>query len=213
MPIPIDWHPHIGDPTVIGWVITVAYFVVAFLSYRTGLAVKRADSGIAKTKNAVMWFGLAAMLLALGVNKQLDLQTLLIHSGRQIARSHGWYDMRREVQFYFVMGLTISGAILIGVLLWLTRGDWIAYWPLLLGVVLLVSFVLIRAASFDHVDYLLSKWRTIGPIRMKYVVELSGILILGAGAVASGGRKAGSGKLDREGCKRMIFGEEKRQPR
>ena len=183
MALPVDWYPHIGDPTLIGWVITVAYFCVTFRCYRAGLAAKAADSGAGKTKKAVVWFGLAAVLLALGINKQLDLQTLVIHSGREIARSNGWYGMRREIQFCFVFGLAISAMILVGVLFWLTRGGWIAYWAVLVGVVILVSFVLIRAASFDHVDYLLSRWRTIGPFRMKYVVELAGVLIVGLGAL------------------------------
>lgn len=183
MAFPLEWHPHIGDPTVIGWTITVAYFIVTFLCYRAGLVAKEADSGIFKTKNAVVWFGLAAILLTLGINKQLDLQTLVINSGREIAKSNDWYGIRREVQFYFVMGLAVSGIILIGVLFWLTKGEWLAYWPILVGVVMLVSFVLIRASSFDHVDYLLSRWRTIGPFQMKYVVELAGLLIIGLGAL------------------------------
>jgi len=190
----IDWHPHIGDPTVIGWVITVAYFVVTFLCYRAGLAAKGSDRAIPKTKNVLIWFLLAAVLLALGINKQLDLQTPFIALGRRMALSNGWYGVRREFQLYFVMVLAGFAVIWVVVLFWATRREWRAYWPVLLGAVLLVPFMLIRAASFDHVDYLLSRWRTIGPIRMKYVVELAGILILGAGAVASGGRKKSSVK-------------------
>jgi hypothetical protein len=44
----IHWHPHVGDPTAIGWTITIAYFVVAFLCYRAGLSAKPADSSIDK---------------------------------------------------------------------------------------------------------------------------------------------------------------------
>ncbi len=40
MALPIEWHPHIGDPTVIGWTITIAYFAVTFLCYQAGLRGK-----------------------------------------------------------------------------------------------------------------------------------------------------------------------------
>ncbi len=182
MGVPIDWHPHIGDPTVIGWTITVAYFVVTFLCYRAGLAVKRSFSDPGNRRDRIVWFGLAGVLLALGINKQLDLQTLVIHTGRKVALLNGWHDFGREIQLYFVLGLAFSGVILVGVLFWLSHGGWKQYWPVLLGSVMLMTFVLIRAASFDHVDYLLSQWRTVGSIRMKYVLELLGILIVGVGA-------------------------------
>ena len=49
------------------------------------------------------------------------------------------------------------------------------------GLLVIVLFVLIRAASFNHVDYLLSKWRIIGPFKMKYLAELGGSSLLGEG--------------------------------
>jgi hypothetical protein len=60
---------------------------------------------------------------------------------------------------------------------------WRQYWLVLSGLLFIVLFVLIRAASFNHVDYLLSKWRIIGPFKMKYVVELGGIFLVGVGAL------------------------------
>jgi hypothetical protein len=62
MPL-IDWYPHIGDPSVIGWTITVAYFVVTFLCYRAGLAARAAGSDVQKNSNSIVWFGLGAVLL------------------------------------------------------------------------------------------------------------------------------------------------------
>ena len=49
--------------------------------------------------------------------------------------------------------------------------------------VLLVSFVLIRAASFHHVDLLLRA----GPVRLNWVLELGGIGLI---ALTSGSRSA-----------------------
>jgi len=62
-------------------------------------------------------------------------------------------------------------------------------------VAFLVSFVVIRAASFQHVDYLISKWSMIGPFRMKYIVELGSILIVGLGTVQSLHRTCQAGQV------------------
>jgi hypothetical protein len=39
----------------------------------------------------------------------------------------------------------------------------------------------LRTASFNDIDSPLSQWRVIGPLRMKYVVELGGVLMVVAG--------------------------------
>jgi len=67
--------------------------------------------------------------------------------------------------------------------MWRLKGCRRQYWLILSGLLFIGLFVLIRAASFNHVDYLLSKWRIIGPFKMKYVAELGGILLVGAGAL------------------------------
>ena len=121
----------------------------------------------------------------LGINKQLDLQTLLTVLGRDIAQANGLYESRREIQLIFVILFALFCFSLLVALSWWLRGCWRRYWMPLLGVALLVSFVVIRAASFQHVDYLISKWRVIGPFRMKYIGELGGIHIVGLGSVQS----------------------------
>jgi hypothetical protein len=105
--------------------------------------------------------------------------------GREIARANGLYESRREIQLIFVILFTLFCFSSLVALLWWLRDCWRWYLIPLLGVALLVSFVVIRAASFHHVDCLISKWRIIGPFRMKYIGELGGILIVGLGAVQS----------------------------
>ena len=51
----------------------------------------------------MLWFGLSILLLVLGINKQLDLQTLLTALGREIAQENGLYESRREIQLIFVI--------------------------------------------------------------------------------------------------------------
>ena len=179
----INWRPGIGDPTLIGWTITLAYFIMAFLCWWTGLAEKKNVPNTRRAGVYILWFGLAALLFVLGLNKQLDLQTLLTSLGREIAKANGWYDMRREVQRVFIILIAIFSFLSLSAMIWQLRSYSRKYWLVLLGLSIIIIFVVIRAASFNHVDYLLSKWRIIGPFKMKYVVELGGILILGAGIV------------------------------
>ena len=54
----------------------------------------------------------------------------------------------------------------------------------------------------NHVDYLLSKWSVIGPFRMKYVVELGGIIFIASAAILKlRGNMTGSG--ERWGARRL----------
>ncbi len=173
----------IGDPTLIGWTITLAYFIVTFLCFWSGSAEKKNVLDANRSWGHILWFGLAILLFVLGLNKQLDLQTLMISLGGGIAKANGWYDMRRDVQRVFIILIATFSLFSLFAMTWWLRGCWKKYWLLLFGLILITLFVLIRAASFNHVDYLLSRWRVIGPFKMKYIVELGGILIIGAGAV------------------------------
>ena len=180
-----NWYQRMGDPTVAGWAITIAYFIVALLCWRAGLKEKTITVNIQKPERHAVWFGLSILLLVLWINKQLDLQSLLISLGREIAQANGLYESRREIQLIFIILFALFCFSSLVALSWWLRDYWRRYWIAILGVAFLVSFVVIRAASFQHVDYLISKWSIIGPFRMKYIVELGGILIVGLGAVQS----------------------------
>jgi hypothetical protein len=178
-----DYWQRVGDPTIIGWTITIAYFIAAFLCWRTGRIERENNLGTRNSHSYFLWFGLLILLILLGINKQLDLQTLLTSLGREISMTQGWYGKRREVQFVFTGFLGLFGLLSIGVFIWWLRNRFWEFWLIILGLVLLFSFIFIRAASFNHVNYLLNKWSVIGPFRMKYFVELGGIVLLGFGAI------------------------------
>ena len=50
-------------------------------------------------------------MAALGINKQLDLQSLLIQIARARAIDGGWYDNRRRYQMEFIVVVTLLGLI------------------------------------------------------------------------------------------------------
>jgi len=135
----------------------------------------------------MLWFCLAGLMSILGINKQLDLlQTVTVLTIRGIEIENGWSDSGRlEFQIAFVVLVAVVALVLFIGLLWRIRKSWQRYWLALLGLAFVIGFLAIRTASFNDVDYPLSQWRVIGHVRMKYLVELGGVLMVGAGAYYS----------------------------
>lgn len=196
----LRWTPGIGDPTVTGWLTVLAYVAAAWLCLRAMMAEKAGSprpsietirallrvlskngrSPPAPAKRSAIWLTLAAILAFLGLNKQLDLQTLLTEIGRIVLSHGGFYGQRRLLQTAFVLGFGLAGLALLLSLFRMARGPLRDFRTPFFGVTLIVAFVLTRAASFHHVDSLLG-----GPSLGSYVnffFELTGIVLIGASA-------------------------------
>jgi hypothetical protein len=170
-PIPF-FAPH--DTGTAAWVIVAAY-VVALL-----LAVRAARGG-GTARERKFWWIAALVLLALGFNKQLDLQTDLTAIGRGMARQEGWYGDRRMVQ---LLMMAIGGCIARAVGAWLLRLTKCAHASVRLGLAGLLAlgvFVTLRAASFHHVDVALGT--RVGGTKLHILLELGGIVVVAAGAL------------------------------
>jgi hypothetical protein len=162
------------DPTLFAWCITAAYFAVAGLSLV-------AANGSAHLRDRNFWFGCGVLLVLLGFNKQLDLQSYITTFGRALAHSEGWYEQRRLAQTAFVFVLSVVAAVSLAFLAaWLRRSS-AAVKVAAVGLVLLFTFILWRAASFHHMDFWVT--RNIGGMRSGWWLELAGIIVIGvAGA-------------------------------
>lgn len=171
------WSPVIGDPDALGWLTVVAYFVAAWLCY---LARARIPTALATRS---VWTVLVVILCALGVNKQLDLQSLGTAVMRHAAHSEGWYDARREAQALFVLGTGV--AMILATIVLAMVAQRVDRWTKLaiVGLILLLSFVTIRAVSFHHVDALIGT--TFAGVRLNHVLELGGIAVIGGAALCS----------------------------
>jgi len=155
----------------VGWLTVVAYFAAAWLCIRA--ARHERQNAPTNGKSSRFWIFTALLLIFLGINKQLDLQSWLTHTARQMAIAQGWYAQRRTVQAVFIAGITLVGiATLIGLAFWL-RDSWRAHGGTLTGLTLLLIFICARASSFVHVDTLIT--RRIGPLHVNWIIELSGI--------------------------------------
>lgn len=165
-----QWHPGLGDNNVMGWLTVVVYLSAAFASARVagGLA---GQVGPARRERGFWWIA-AGIMLFLAVNKQLDLQTLFTLIGRCHAQLSGWYDIRRIVQRDFILGIAGVGILALGGLAFLLRGILGRIWLALLGLMFVCLFVLVRAASFHHMDVLLGTW--VMGVKMNWILELPG---------------------------------------
>lgn len=164
------WHAGIGDPTIFGWITVAAYLLAVLCSLRQAYIVK-AQGGVAR-----FWLVLAGVLFLLAINKQLDWQSLFTQTMRDSANTNGWYDRRRILQAVFIAALGLGMFVVLLSLRLFLANSWRHYKLVWAGIVLLCTFVLIRAASFNHIDVLINK--TIFGIRVNVILELSAIFLI-----------------------------------
>jgi hypothetical protein len=208
-----SWSPGIGDPNVVGWLTVVGYLVASAMCWRQyrrlgGSGEDRARARVplfaafalafvgarrrllampVADRLRALWLGLAVVLLLLGINKQLDLQTALTEGARIWARHAGWYEVRRPVQVAFIGAVALVGLLTLRAVLLLARGELGSLRAVLAGTVFIAAFVTIRAASFHHIDRLLGT--DIGGFRMNWIVEVGGILFIIFGARPGAARR------------------------
>jgi hypothetical protein len=175
-----DWHFGIGDPTPIGW-FTVFAYLTATIACAGVWTLDRRTQQQGRLATPIFWMILTVLLLFLGINKQLDLQTLLNDIGRKKAKAEGWYGNRRVYQVLFIALVTAAGLAALCVFSWLARKQWRRNFVALLGTVFLYVFVLIRASSIHHVDIAL-QWKIAGA-KWNWILELGGIAVVLLGAV------------------------------
>ena len=164
------WYAGIGDPTLLGW-ITVSAYCVATL--RCTFKASMLDKNEA---NYRFWAYLAMFLLLLAINKQLDLQSWFTQAMKTAAQMHGWYGQRKSLQVIFIAFLSVSMLFtLLSIRLYLAQ-SWHHYPITWIGIVFLSTFILMRAASFSHIDQMIHY--PIFGIRLNGVVEIGSIALI-----------------------------------
>ena len=172
----IKWRPEIGDPSFMGWFTVIAYAVAAVLAWRVWSA-----------RRERIWLGTAVLMALLCVNKQFDLQSLFTDIGREIARHGGWYEDRRRIQKGFVLAV-LAGAGVSGCwFVWRFRDFLVRNKLLAAGLFLLLTFIVVRAISFHHVDVFLKSG--IAGLKMNWLLELGGISLVGVAAFRAAAKK------------------------
>lgn len=164
------WHPGIGDPTWTGWLTVLMYCAAAVCAVRQYR--KHRKLGI----DAKFWLLLIVLLVFLGINKQLDLQSWFTEVMKQNAMAHGWYSHRHTYQYIFVVVVGFAMLLLLLLLRLRLAASWRRFRLTWLGLVLLGGFIIVRMASFHHVDILINQ-HVLG-IKLNALLELSALLLV-----------------------------------
>lgn len=170
-----DWRASLADASFSDWITVAAYLLVALIAFR---AARMARAGAPRDR--LFWSLVAWLMVFLGFNELFDLQTVLTAVGKAWSLEQGWYEDRRLYQAEFIVALAVV-AVLAGIAaLRLTRARHPSLRWALLGLVFIGAFILVRAASFHHVDALLG----MGPEAFNWgsVQEMLGIVIVGLAA-------------------------------
>ena len=160
------------DPSGFAWFIVAAYFagaLAAFAASRSG-------------NEARFWLGVSLLLVLLGFNKELDLQSLLTEAGRNLTQAIGIYEQRRLLQGLFLLLLAGAAAFAIFRLARILRRSSAPARMAAVGIAILFAFILLRAASFHHID----DWVTVDirGLRSGWWLELAGIVVIALSALA-----------------------------
>lgn len=177
------WTPNIGDPTVIGWVTVAAYFIVAAICLKATLLSKSDTNKSLKN----LWLFLTFFLIALGINKQLDLQTIFTLFGKNLVIEQGWYNDRYIFQIGFIIFIGLSGVVGLTALLKKYKHINTEIKIALVSCIILFIFILIRAISFHYMDFFINM--EIVGIKINWLIELSSLIIIGYAGIVHLWRK------------------------
>lgn len=164
------WHAGIGDATVFGWITVAVYLLAVMRCFLTAQSTKKSGG------NHLFWLYLAVFLFFLGVNKQLDLQSWFTEALRDSAHEHGWYEHRRPLQVGFIIALGFAMLFALITFRIFLANIWRSYKITMAGIMLLCIFILIRAASFHHIDILIN--HEILGLRINVLMEVGAILLI-----------------------------------
>ncbi|MBD3347439.1 MAG: hypothetical protein GF401_20475 [Chitinivibrionales bacterium] len=181
----IHWRPGIHDPSLVGWIIFSGYLLSAAIAAWVGF--KSSFDMPSETKKQLLWRIVGLVMILMAVNKQLDLQSLGIDIGRAVARSRGWYQSRRTFQKFFALAFGIIALGMFASALWYLRDILKDYYLLIIGFCFLGTFIVVRAAMFQHIH--IDPPLTIPRIRIRWLFELAGSLLVSIAGIAEIAKK------------------------
>jgi FtsH-binding integral membrane protein len=174
----LPWHPQFDNPSFLGWSVVAAYLLAAV---SCGWAAFKADKSV--SEGSGIWWLLAVGLLFLGINKQLNLQTLMIVIGRRASLVGGWYERRRFAQAVFCAVFALLGLCLLGFFAACAKRFIAKNRLAFAGVIVLLSFVVLRASTINHANELFGV--ELKDARWAWVLELCGSILIALSAAAA----------------------------
>ncbi|WP_312529578.1 hypothetical protein [Paracoccus sp. (in: a-proteobacteria)] len=165
----------IGDPELTGWLTVLSYLVCFALSFTVTMRLRG-------QKGRGLWLMITVLMLLLAINKQLDLQTALTATGRCLSHVQGWYEDRQTVQKLFIGAMIVIISTVIALMLASMRGKVRENALAFMGLFVLMTFVMVRAVGFHHMDSLISA--EIASVSVNFIFENAGLLMIALNALA-----------------------------
>lgn len=179
------WRPSVGDPAWITTLIVLMYWSTALLclayAWHLWRGAPQPRAANQRGNPHLLVGSQAALILCLGLGKQVHLGSRVTSVGRAWAAAQGWYSFRQPVQEDLITGILVSGALLLVAASWYWRHTLRHHWHLLLGVMGLLTYNAIRMVSLHDVDSLLYS-RVLG-VRWDWIFELSALFFIGGALV------------------------------
>jgi hypothetical protein len=168
------WQPKIGDPSFMGWFTVFSYYLCAGLGFAYVLKAWRRMDGTDRRFRISM----TVVVLVLGISKHFNLPAAVTEIGRIVANQMGGYQLRRGLQVFMLLLVTIG---LILLLRWSARhrvfpGVWERYAPEMICLFYLGGLVILRTVSLHQVGALL--FAEVFGVRINWIAELTGIYAL-----------------------------------
>ena len=139
--------------TELRWAVTAAYATAALLAYLAG-----PPSSVRERR---FWLVAAALLLLMGIAKQLQLQDDVTGAARDLLKEAGWYDRHEEAQILLV-GILAILLLAVAALIRSWLGDSSRnVKTAATALSLLLAFVMVRAASFHAMDEWVTRKRSV----------------------------------------------------
>ena len=173
------WLARSGDAYLSSLINSVLYAVSILAAAYRWKMLQRIKAPFAEQ---IFWLLVILILFIFGINKQLDLQVLLVEIGRPIALKSGWYESRRIVQALFAFVLTGIAGLCAAMMLFLVRRHWRDNVLVLLGLLILCIYGVMETMSQSHVGCSFDSHEKWG-FRLPDMIEMAGILLILANTV------------------------------
>lgn len=175
----------VGDASINGWATFCAYLATAALCFfnargSAALAVGR-HVALARSRQR-FWLVLAALLLVLGLSRQLDLQALAAQAMRALLRDEGVYGERSGLQIGLIAAIGAFGMIGLLIALVSFRRVEASVLMAMAGATLLMIFTLIRTISLHDIDRLLMQGVGVPHAQVNNVIEIGALAFIAAAA-------------------------------
>ncbi|MCB1355300.1 MAG: hypothetical protein KDK53_01935 [Maritimibacter sp.] len=173
------WQLGFNDPYFLSWVMVAIYVFAAFLA---AVVARRAPVPAAtRRQERAFWAAVAGVLAIMAVNKQADLQTLIMATGSCLGQTQSWFEKTDLLKGIILTVLVLSAFGSGAVFVWALRPTLRRTALPLLGLALMAGFIVFRAAETLN---------SLGPLRAvargnwpDRILELSGPLVIVIAAI------------------------------